>query len=339
MLPGFGRISTGLLLGLVCGLTAIILWDGCGQKNPTRPITGMIYVVSDSTGAAVYLDGDDTGQVTPDTLKEVPQGTHVVKVRLTGFVSLPESVVVEVGGGELSQASFVMMLLAGSAKLVLLEHFTSVNCGPCPEANEIINGVLATLGPEQVLGIEYHPWPADPFYDAAPEENISRSNFYAVSSVPRMFVDGITSPQPTDSAAIVQGVEDRLNTAAPVAITVTDTAVGSSWSGTADLLGLSNTTATDLRGYFVVLEREVNYDSPPGTNGERDFYYVMRAILPSANGEQISIGAGASLRVQEETDLHPDVDADEIYSVYFIQDYVSKEIYQAGSSLPTLRSR
>jgi len=227
-----------------------------------------------------------------------------------------------------------MMPLAGSSKVVLVEHFTSVNCGPCPEANEIINGILSTFGPEQVLGIEYHPWPADPFYNAAPDENILRSSFYSVSSVPKMFLDGITSPQPTDSVAIVQAVENRLNADAPVAITVTDTAVGQSWSGTAELVGLSNTAATDLRGYFLVMEREVNYASPPGTNGEKDFFYVMRAILPSANGEQISIGAGASLIIQEETDLHPDVDADRVYAVYFIQDYVSKEIYQAGSSLP-----
>ena len=330
----FDRAWSAVALGLLCGLGMFVLLPGCGQKDPTAPLTGMIYVASDSAGAAIYLDGDDTGQVTPDTLRDVPNGTHVVTVRLTGFVSLPDSAVVEVGGGELSQVSFIMMLLAGSSKVVLVEHFTSVYCEPCPEANEIINGILDTYGPEQVLGIEYHPWAGDPFYDAAPDENILRSTFYSVSSVPKMFLDGITSPQPSDSAAIAGAIEGRLNTAAPVAITVTDTAVGQSWSGTAELVGLSNTTATDLRGYFVILEREVNYAAPPGTNGEKDFFYVMRAVLPSANGEQISIGAGASLRIQEQTDLHPDVDAEEVYGLYFIQDYISKEIYQAGASLP-----
>ena len=172
MMTGYGRLMTGGLLIIIGAFLAVVLLNGCGQKDPTRPLTGMIYVVSDSAGAAIYLDGDDTGQVTPDTLKEVPNGTHVVTVRLSGFVSLPDSAIAEVSGGELSQISFVMMPLAGSSKIVLLEHFTSVNCGPCPEANEIINGVLDTFGPQQVLGIEYHPWPADPFYNAAPDENI-----------------------------------------------------------------------------------------------------------------------------------------------------------------------
>jgi hypothetical protein len=334
MVLRFDRAWVCIGLGLVCALAVGMLLPGCGQKDPTGPLTGMIYVDSDSTGAAIYLDGDDTGQVTPDTLRDVPNGTHVVTVRLTGFVSLPDSAVVEVSGDQVAQVTFIMTPLAGSRKIVLVEHFTSVNCGPCPEANEVINGILDAFGPEQVLGIEYHPWPADPFYNAAPDENILRSSFYSVSSVPKMFLEGITSPQPTDSAAIVQEIEIRLNTAAPIAITVSDTAVGQSWSGTAELVGLSNTAATDLRGYFVVMEREVNYASPPGTNGEKDFLYVMRAILPSANGQQISIGAGASLNIQEQTDLHPDVDADEVYAIYFIQDYVSKEIYQAGSSLP-----
>jgi hypothetical protein len=332
----FGQRTAGIVLGVLFALLTIALLKGCGQKDPTQPLTGMIYVDSDTTGAAIYLDGDDTGQVTPDTLKEVPQGAHVVTVRLTGFTSQPESVAVEVIGDQLVEVSFAMIPLSTSDKVVLLEHFTSVNCGPCPEVNEIINAILATLGSQAALGIEYHPWQADPFYNAAPEENILRSNFYAVSSVPKIFVDGITSPLSSDSAAIVQAIEDRLGETAPVAITVTDTAVGQSWSGTAELVGLSDTDAIDLRGYFVVLEREVNYASPPGTNGEKDFFYVMRDILPSANGEQISIGAGASLRIQEETDLHPDVDADQVYSVYFIQDDVSREIYQAGSTLPTL---
>ncbi len=339
MLPSCGRRSTGLILGMVCGLASIILWNGCGQKDPTGPLTGMIYVASDSTGAAIYLDGDDSGQVTPDTLKQVPNGTHVVTVRLAGFVSLPESVTVEVSGDGLSQVSFVMMPLAGSSKLVLLEHFTSVNCGPCPEANEIINAILASLGPEQALGIEYHPWPADPFYNAASIENITRSNFYAVSSVPRMFVDGITSPQPTDSAAIAAAIESRLAAEAPVAVTVTDTVVGRSWAGTAKLVGLSNIAAADLRGYFVILEREVNYAVAPGTNGEKDFYYVMRDILPDASGEFLNIGTGSVITALEEADLHPEVDPDEVYAIYFVQDYVSKEIYQAGTSLPGLPSR
>jgi hypothetical protein len=320
-------------------MLSVALLGGCGQKDPTQPLTGMVYVFSDSTGAAIYLDGTDTEQVTPDTLKDVPNGTHVVTVRLPGFVSEPESVVVEVTGGGLAEAQFALTPLAGSRKIVLLEHFTSVNCGPCPEANEIINGVLATMGPEQVLGIEYHPWPADPFYNAAPNENNTRSVYYGVSTLPRIFVEGITSPQPTDSMALVQAVEGRLGEAAPVAITVSDTVTGQSWSGTAELFGISGIVSSDLRGFFVVMEREINYASPPGTNGEKDFLYVMRDILPDPSGEVINIGASDLVIIQEEADLHPDVDPTQVYAVYFIQDYLSKEIFQAGTSLPPAGSR
>jgi hypothetical protein len=339
MFPRFGRTMTGVVLGLVCGLVSIALLNGCGQQDPTRPLTGMIFVSSDNSGAAIYLDGENSGLVTPDTLKDVPNGTHVIRVRLIGFVSQPESLLVEVSGGNLSQAVFAMMPLAGSRKVVLLEHFTSVNCGPCPTANAIINAILTSLGPEQVLGIEYHPWPADPFYNAAPIENIARSNYYSVSSVPQMFVDGVDSPPPTDSAAIVDAVQDRLDADAPVAITVSDTVVGQSWAGTAEIVGIHNIASSDLRGYFVILEREVNYSVPPGTNGEKDFYYVMRKILPDASGEVLNIAAGGTVTIQKETDLHPDVDPTQVYSIYFIQDYLSREIYQAGTSLPAMASR
>jgi len=88
------HLVTGVLMIVTAGLLWAVLLNGCGQQDPTGPLTGMIYVVSDSAGAAIYLDGDDTGQVTPDTLRDVPNGTHVVTVRLTGFVSLPDSAVV-----------------------------------------------------------------------------------------------------------------------------------------------------------------------------------------------------------------------------------------------------
>jgi hypothetical protein len=261
-------------------------------------------------------------------------GPHVIKVRLSGFISAPESLTVQVNSGQVAEALFAMSEIAGSLRLVLLEHFTSVNCGPCPEANEVINGVLEDLGNDKVIGIEYHPWPADPFYDAASTENIARNNYYGVTSIPVLFVGGLASPDPNDSLAIVGAVEARSEITPPVAVTVTDTVVGQSWSGTATLIGLEDVVSSDLRGFFVVLEREIHMAQAPGTNGEKDFYYVMRKILPDPAGEVLNISSGDTLTIHGETDLHPDSAPDQIYAVYFLQDYLGKEVIQAGTTLP-----
>ncbi|MFC1683276.1 PEGA domain-containing protein [Candidatus Zixiibacteriota bacterium] len=331
----FRHILYRIMIGLLAlAASASILLNGCGQKDPTQPLTGKIYVLSDSTGATIILDGEDTGQVTPDTLSEVAIGPHVVKVRLSGFVSAPESLTVQVNSGQVVEALFALNEVAGSRRLVLLEHFTSVNCGPCPEANEVINGVLEDLGSDWVIGVEYHPWPADPFYNAASPENIARNNYYGVTTIPVLFVGGLSSPDADDSLAIVTAVEARSEITPQVAITVTDTVAGQSWSGAARLIGLEDVVSSDLRGFFVVLEREIHMAQAPGTNGEKDFYYVMRKILPDPAGEVLNISSGDTLTIFRETDLHPDSDPDQIYSIYFIQDYLGKEVLQAGTTLP-----
>ena len=46
---------------------------------------GDIKVVSDPTGAMVYLDGVDTGKTTTCTLEEVPEGSHTVRAEKDGY--------------------------------------------------------------------------------------------------------------------------------------------------------------------------------------------------------------------------------------------------------------
>jgi hypothetical protein len=325
--------NTGILARLVLGsfavaLIVMALFGGCGQKNPTQALTGFIFVSSSIPGAVIFLDGADTHQATPDTLKDVPIGSHTVSLHLEGYMSSPQDVTVSVG--QVAQAVFVM----SGARVVLLEHFTSVNCVPCPPTNEIINGLLETLGLEKVVGIEYHPWPGDPFYDAASFENITRNNYYAVSSIPVLFMDGVISPGPTDSLAMVAAVESRLAEPSPVIIAVTDTVTGSTWRGTAQIIGLENVVSSDLRGFFVILEKEIHLSQPPGTNGEKDFYFVMRKILPQAFGEVLNVAAGDTLTKFQEFDLQPDWDPTQIFTVYFLQDYNTKEVLAAGTSMP-----
>ncbi|KPL18001.1 MAG: hypothetical protein AMJ92_09995 [candidate division Zixibacteria bacterium SM23_81] len=317
-----------ILGGLAVALFAMALFSGCGQKNPTQPLTGFIFVSSSIPGAAIFLDEEDSQQVTPDTLKDVPIGSHTVRVDLEGYVSSPQEVTVSVG--QVVEAVFIM----SSARVVLLEHFTSVNCMPCPATNEIINGLLETLGPEKVVGLEYHPWEGDPFYEAASFENITRNTYYGVSTIPVLFVDGVISPGSTDSLAMFAAVESRLAEPSPAIIAVTDTVTGSTWRGTARIIGLENVVSSDLRGFFVILEREIHLSQAPGINGEKDFYYVMREIRPQAHGEEgMNVAAGDTLYRLEETELQPGWNGEQILSVYFLQDYLSKEVLAAGSSM------
>jgi len=56
-----------------------------------------VYVTSTPSGAAIWLDGVNTGQVTPATLLGVPEGIHQLVLILTGYQDWGQSVVVTTG--------------------------------------------------------------------------------------------------------------------------------------------------------------------------------------------------------------------------------------------------
>ncbi len=64
-----------LILSLI--MAVLILIVGC---TPTTPTTGKIDVNSTPTGAKVYLDEVDTGQVTPIILTNIEVGIHTIKL-------------------------------------------------------------------------------------------------------------------------------------------------------------------------------------------------------------------------------------------------------------------
>ena len=73
------------------------------------PRTGSISVTSAPAGAAIGLDGTDTGQVTPSTLDAVAPGSHTVAVDLSGYN--PASMTVTVSTGSTATANFQLVAI------------------------------------------------------------------------------------------------------------------------------------------------------------------------------------------------------------------------------------
>ena len=60
-----------------------IIW-GCETNPPTQPLNpvieyGNVKVISNVAGAKIFLDGNDTGKLTPDTLKTTI-GDHIIEL-------------------------------------------------------------------------------------------------------------------------------------------------------------------------------------------------------------------------------------------------------------------
>ncbi|MBM3321280.1 MAG: PEGA domain-containing protein [Candidatus Eisenbacteria bacterium] len=113
-------IAVFLTVGI--GLLAIV---GCGAdcKDPCGPGVprGALRVSSIPPGASILLDGSPTGRTTDATLVGVREGPHVVRVNLSGYDALPETLLVDVVAGDTADAAFTLTLSGTGAIAVFSE--------------------------------------------------------------------------------------------------------------------------------------------------------------------------------------------------------------------------
>lgn len=75
-------------------LAALLLAAGCGREAPTFE-PGRLTVESAPAGAAILIDGQDTGEITPHTFAPLDAGLYQVSVVLDGWVASPEGETVD----------------------------------------------------------------------------------------------------------------------------------------------------------------------------------------------------------------------------------------------------
>jgi hypothetical protein len=224
-----------------------------------------------------------------------------------------------------------------SPRLVLLEEFTSSTCGPCATYNPTIIQRLQQY-PDQFTAIFYHVgWPApgnDPMYLHNQLDNNARVSYYGVNTVPRSVLDGnyynghpngwnmttITNRQAVPSPFTLQ-LQHELSPSQDTFF-ITMIAVAS-----------QNITG-QLVAHNAVIEKHIHFTSPPGNNGETDFYNVLKKLLPSKSGFTLPASMqDGDYVIIESYWVHENVyDVDELATVGFIQDNADKEVQQAINS-------
>ena len=73
------------------------------ELKRVQPVTGSIKVTSAPAGATIFLDGKNTGKITPDTLTNVPVGNHEVYVTRSGYIT-PVATMVNVINKEMANS-------------------------------------------------------------------------------------------------------------------------------------------------------------------------------------------------------------------------------------------
>ncbi len=214
---------------------------------------------------------------------------------------------------------------------VLFEHFTQASCGPCADQNPAFQAFFEQ-NTTNAHHIAYHTaWPGDdPMNEDNPEEVDARVQYYGVGGVPAILVSGEneTNPMAVDQST-VEGVSVG---GSPIQMLVAETNDGSTLTTDVTIKTLANVPEGNWRLRVAVVEKMIEYASPPGTNGERDFPNVFRKMQPNTAGEAFTaLSAGEETSITYETPIDDIWDATQIYAIAFIQNDDTGEVLNSAA--------
>ncbi len=181
-------------------------------------------------------------------------------------------------------------------RIPIFEVFTSSTCAPCAGGNAQLQSVLDTTDISTWTCIKYQmDWPGagDPYYTS---EGGIKSNFYGISGVPYMHVNGDVGYSPfsfspqrfSNSQAVPSFIEMDANYSVS----------GQSVQVHVELTPTKDFIAGSYRLFMAVIENETFNNV--GTNGETHFEFVMKKMLPNANGTIVTnLIAGSTLTFDE----------------------------------------
>lgn len=227
---------------------------------------------------------------------------------------------------------FATGLSAQSQRLVLLEHFTQASCGPCATWNPSIHTLLEN-NPTKITSINYHTsWPGtDPMYNHNTADNAARTSYYSVTGVPNSVLDG-NYFNGFPSGWNINTVNARYAVPSPFELNVYQRLSPTNDTLFVTLLVQVTAEVTgQVTAFMSVIEEHIHFNTPPGSNGEKDFYNVMKKLLPARTGIALPtpLTVGDYHIIESYWPLANVYNIDQLSVVAFVQNPVSKEVHQS----------
>jgi hypothetical protein len=226
----------------------------------------------------------------------------------------------------------------------MVEEFTQASCPPCAQQNPAFDALLAANA-SKCTSIKYHTsWPGvDPMYNQNTVDVNARVSYYQVNAVPFAFMDGIVitgSNFYVGAPANLTQAKIDAEYAVPATFNLSMYQQLSTGNDSIFITMLGECTEGaigSLVAQIGVIEKHIHFNSPPGTNGEKDFYNVMKKMLPTAAGTtlQTSFQTGDYFIVQGSWKLANVYTLSELSAIGFIQNNANKNILQGANSSTT----
>jgi len=177
----------------------------------------------------------------------------------------------------------VTVFANGAINRPMLESFTSSTCGPCAPGNVNVSGVLQGYQNNQYSILKYQvdfPGAGDPYYT---DEVGNRRTYYDVTGVPDLVVDG-NEWQGNSNSLVSQTVDNSLAKLSFINLSSNYSVGGQKvdLEVTIDPLG----DFTNLTLQAAIFEYKTFNNT--GSNGETEFEYVMKKMVPNALGSNLN---------------------------------------------------
>ena len=240
-------------------------------------------------------------------------------------------------------ASLLMLLSiklnAQNERVFLFECFTSASCGPCAQQNPALDALINNNA-DRIAAIKYHMnWPVDndPMYHHNPADNNARRSFYNVNTVPQTIVDG-TRYSGLPGNLNQNTINNWLSIESPMELRLSCEVDETANTAIVHVMGRASTAVDgSLRLYVGVIEKEIHYATQAGSNGEKDFYSVMKKLLPVASGTSLgSMEAGDYFCYTFSWEMANVYNVDQIDAIAWVQNTDTKEVIQACKSSENL---
>ncbi len=211
-------------------------------------------------------------------------------------------------------------------RLVFHEVFTSATSDECKIGNDSLK-IRLDANPGSYSLIKYQ-MPNDSY---STPDGLIRKTYYGIDSLPDMFINGIHQ---IDPSYYNQMAYESFSAPAYLQISPTFSRNGNTVTVSAAILPFPewSNTSTNLKIHMAVVEKITHNNT--STNGETEFYNVLKKMLPDANGVSIGILQPGVYVNKSSTYTFPSghtiEDINRLQAIVFIQDDVTKEVIQSS---------
>lgn len=307
-----------------------IILISCKSENPVTTETGYgkIVINANVDRGEIYVDEKFTGKFTPDTLKLFAV-KHLIKVRKDGYFSVQKEIAIK--KDEVISEIFILTKNHLS-KNVLLETFTNSGCDSCKITNELFSDLIDKY-PQKLFILNYptrYPKQNDPMNLEVMEDVNKRLEYYNFFDVPQYVIDG------NKNSSFETTIDAQLNKLTKLEITVMDSLIsgdGLTIDVFLDVYDLDGIEFSSLVLRIALIENSIIFETPPGTNGQKEFNYILRGMIPDYKGISLAgIDKFGRAKFAEFKLLNPRWKKENLNVIAFVQNELTKEVLQVTNS-------